>query len=685
MIEWPLEAAVEDRNPRSIESFLHSEIVSGHISLIGELDLAAPTIYAGIGWTLLDLANYLVSKPVIQKTLTNRDTWVVWPYPATLAIWSVGHAQTATDGNALWEKDLENYTAGQKVKLAELFTDSIAKLGLETFDGELERAQRHSQLARIHAMIPDFAVKRYAEIVENGVRHDRPKQQILEEIIRDTVISKGVIRLFSARPEMGLDLITRSFNYIAYGYGLELPERLTSKISLEGRVARQKMSRRLFPEVRFFESDRKPIVLNAGGWKLFAPSGEEIEFDTFGPDLIFAEKESSGLITIFDPSDGYLIFDDQGRLVTGQLLPNEAGFLLWKSSTVLVSAIENLDPSYLIGWDEWQYSYIQNVEKLELLLDSGETRILIRSETLKFEVSRVPYLFDEFENEIMSEYPILSFVREARITDHLGNRQYALKGGERVHLDEEGGLIDITATIGLGKSAHTEGLVVPGFTIIGLENALTEGQKKKITLNLPFGWSFTYPASLRGKSSGSLELIADPLIKVEIIEFVDPHGIEHTTYLEIPILNWSLVFSDRENQSTGTETKMRLEDRKKIEALILHEVDEYLPPLKAGEISIIGKRRGRDARFDLRFLQQDNSVEGTYLTLPWNYQDLTLLSFQNFHKRKPAVLTSFHDLNNASLLEEAGLFTAQEWSDYLTIKTQESSMYRDRLRQSRGR
>ena len=684
MMEWPLEAAVEDGNPKSIEVFLHSEIVSGHISLIGELDLAAPTTYAGIGWTLLDLANYLVFKPIIQKTLTNKDTWVVWPYPATLALWSVGHAQTARDGNALWEKDLENYSAGQKVKLAELFSDSIEKLGLETFDGELERAQRHSQLARIHAMIPDFAVRRYAEIVENGVRHDRPKQLILEEIIRDTVISKGVRRLFSARPEMGLDLIGRTFNYIAYGYGLELPERLKSKIT-QGGVARQKISRRSFPEVRFFESDRKPIILNAGGWNLYAASGEEVEFDSFGPDLIFAEKESSGLINIFDPSDDYLVFDDQGRLVTGQRLPNEAGFLLWKNSTVFVSDIENLDPSYLIGWDEWHYSYIQNVELLELRLHCGETRILIRSETLKLEVSRVPCLFDESENEIMSDYPILSFVREARITDHLRNRQYALKGGEKVHSDQEGGLIDITATIGLGNSSHAEGLVVPGFTIIGLENALIEGQKKKITLDLPTGWTFTYPASLAGKSSGSLELVADPLVKVEIIEFMDPQGIEYTTHLEIPILNWSLVFSGRENQSAGTETKMRLEDRKKIEALILHEVDEYLPPIKAGEISIIGKRRGRDARFDLRFLQQDNSVADSHLTLSWNYQELTLVSFQNIHKRKPAVLTSFRDLNNASLLEEAGLFSAKEWSDYLTNKTQESSLYRDRLRQSRGR
>jgi hypothetical protein len=285
----------------------------------------------------------------------------------------------------------------------------------------------------------------------------------------------------------------------------------------------------------------------------------------------------------------------------------------------------------------------------------------------------------------MSAYPVLSFGQEARITDHLRNTQYSLTGGEKVHSDEAGGFIDLTATIGLGKSTHVEGLVVPGFQISGLENALCEGQKKKVSLDLPNNWSFTYPPTLQGKNSGSLEIVADPQAKVEIIEFTDTHGVEHTTYLEIPILNWSLVFSDRENQTTGTETKMRLEDRKKIEALILHGVDEYLPPLKTGGVSFIGKRRGRDARFDLRVLQQDNSVSDSHLTLLWNYQELTLVSFQNFHKRKPTVLKSFQDLNDASILEEAGLFSAQEWSDYLTVKTQESNMYRDRLRQSRGR
>ena len=190
---WPEAETSGAQSPIEIEKFLRSEIIRRQVTLIGELDLVEPTTYAGINWSLLDLANYLVSKPIIRSTLTNTSTWSngIWPYPATLAIWSVGHAQTEKDGNKLWEL-LEDYSTSQKSKLAELFYQAVSNLGLEMFEGELENAQKYVQLARIHAMIPDFAIERYAEIINRGVKFNRPKIQMLNEITTDTTISKGV-------------------------------------------------------------------------------------------------------------------------------------------------------------------------------------------------------------------------------------------------------------------------------------------------------------------------------------------------------------------------------------------------------------------------------------------------------------------------------------------------------------
>lgn len=122
-ITWPESDTSGGQSPLKIEKYLRSEISRQQVTLIGELDLVQPTNYAGINWSLLDLANYLISKPIIKNTLTNTNTWSdgIWPYPATIAIWSVGHAQTAEDGKKLWEL-LDGYAISQKSRMAELLS-----------------------------------------------------------------------------------------------------------------------------------------------------------------------------------------------------------------------------------------------------------------------------------------------------------------------------------------------------------------------------------------------------------------------------------------------------------------------------------------------------------------------------------------------------------------------------------
>ena len=201
--EWPENAPPELGNPLLIEAFLKEEIRRTQVTLIGELDLVAPTSYAGIEWSLFELASYLVNKNIIKNSLT-VEKMADWKYPATLSIWSVGVAQLAADGMIkLW--DLDGYSAGQLANLATMFSRSIEMLELATFEGELLGAQKNVQLARIHAMIPDFAAQRYSEIIRRAVKYNQGVIQILHAVIEDTVISKGVRRLFSARPEIGID------------------------------------------------------------------------------------------------------------------------------------------------------------------------------------------------------------------------------------------------------------------------------------------------------------------------------------------------------------------------------------------------------------------------------------------------------------------------------------------------
>ena len=300
---WPENAPIELGNPRSIEKFLRDEIKSRQITLIGELDLVAPTSYAGINWSLFELASYLANKNIIKNSLT-VELMENWGYPATLAIWTVGKAQSAEDG-AIKMWDLQDYSPGQLANLANMFTRSIEILGLPTFDGELLGAQKHVQLARIHAMIPDFATQRYSEIIHKAVKFNQPKTQILNNVIEDTIISKGVRRLFSARQEIGLDLIERSFNYIAYGYELDLPDRLKIKLNRGNVVRKDKQKTQNFPSVCFVEFAGAIEIRGGSSWHVVDESSALLEHHRIHATNIYATKDGMPAWQIWNINTNY--------------------------------------------------------------------------------------------------------------------------------------------------------------------------------------------------------------------------------------------------------------------------------------------------------------------------------------------------------------------------------------------
>ena len=682
MRTWPDSDPLGYSAPKSIEGFLKSVIRSEEPSLLGEIDLQTPRDYAGINWSLLDLANYQISKRVILADLGAQQHQL--QFPATLAIWAVGHAQMSDEGGKLWDL-LEEYSQAERSKIAQKFTQAMGLLNFDLFVDELREAQKHAQLASIHAMLPDFAIPKFGQVVGQGVRLNRPVDQILEEILHDSTISKGIARLFSARHEMGLDLVSRTFDFIAYGHEVALPERILNKISIEKVGDPKNVGKKDFPEVRFYEHERHPIILVGNSdWILESQLGEIIEPELFPPVQVFTHKRDGENISLVDPSVGYLVFNENGKLLRGKKLPDYAGYIVWSKHTRILTNVQDLEEGYLIGsgWDEWQYAYFQKVEKLELATPDGQTVTLTRSEKLKIETNVVPHLVDADNHIVLSSFPIISSGQNARVTDNLQNLKYRLNelvgsqlGAEPNHY------IDFTVSAGLGRSSRIQGIVAPGLTIKGLENALIEGEKRELTMSLSEGWHFSYPAPLKGRTSGVFTVDAD--IPTEIVEFVDPVGNQFTTYLQVPVLSWSLVFDDRENQMTGSETKLLLEERSHIEALILNNVDQYMPVLKVGASFFKGKQRGQNVFYDLRTLQQDRSINETIITITWNYREIILLSFRKIERRKPILLNSFKDLGAGVV--EAGLFTVEDLAEYHRSKQEEHIKYRDRLRSVRGR
>jgi hypothetical protein len=359
--EWPENSPTEMANPLQIEAFLKEEIRKTQITLVGELDLISPCSYAGIGWSLFELSEYLVNKNIIKNSLT-AEKMADWKYPATLAIWSVGVAQLAEDGAIkLW--DLPGYSSGQLANLATMFSRSIEMLELATFEGDLLGAQKNVQLARIHAMIPDFAAQRYSDIIRRSVKYNQSVIQILHSIIDDTVISKGVRRLFTARPDIGMDLIERSFNFLAYGYQLDLPARLKSK--LDQNLPRESSKRKVdsFPVVEFVEWEGTFHIVGASTWQILDDFMNKVEFNQIPESNIYVTRDGNQKIPILDISQGFLVCNSNGKLIYGNSIPSE-GYLIWNDGTKIHSGIELLEDGYLPLWKSWHFSYFHNIAEI---------------------------------------------------------------------------------------------------------------------------------------------------------------------------------------------------------------------------------------------------------------------------------------------------------------------------------
>jgi len=685
-LSWPDTAIPGTQSPPSIEAFLKNEIVRRKLSLVGELDLSEPTSYGGIGWSLLNLANYLVSKPIIRSTLTDHSTWSngIWPYPATLAIWSVGRAQKTEDGSTkLW--NLDGYTSTQKIRLAEKFFEAISVLGLETFDGELENAQKYVQLARIHAMIPDFALDRYSEIINRGVKFNRPKFQILSEITADTIISKAVKRLFAGNPTIGLDLIERSFNFVAYGHTIDLPERIRTSLSRTG-ISKKLMKRvSNFPQIRFVEWERRLEIRGATSWKIEDEAGNVLGENSIPATRIYTSSGDTTRIELIDPREGYLIFDIEGKSTDNRFLPNGGGFILWSNRVKFLSDFPNIDPGHISGpgWEDWQYSYFQDLLRLEIQIGDLPPRVLLERKSVVLHTEKVPHLVNGERLSVFNAYPFVEGGQFLKVTNNLNGDQWKIDGQEGPLLDGPGGVIDLTVSAGLGKSRSFTGLVVPGIQVDGLETALTEGEVRNVTIRLKNEWSVVFPEEFAGKHLVELSIAGEISDQIPMVKVRDPQGKEHFIGIEIPILSWSIELKNQENEMVASEMKYTLEHRKQIQAIILHEVDSYIPVLKVGSISVSGRKRGRDVRYDLRFLQEENLNEETIVSVSWNYKTLDLVSFRKESVRTRLVIKDLRDLPRAAV--EAGTISLESWNEYLASKLEESKVLKERTRAFRGR
>ena len=301
MILWPEHAEQDKRNAILIEQELSRVILQSQVTLLGEIDLDAIHSYAGANFSLRELATFAFSTDSIKGGLSKWTSGNCY-HPAIIAIWSVAQAQNLEDGTELWTTS--NLEGTPLVHLPSAFSESIAKLGLETFEDNLAGMQRHMTLARLHAVIPTYALGKFVSHIKRGSSYHLSPRIILHEIRIAQDMSRAVQKLFEEKPDLGIDLISRAVETFRTGQEAGLPPRLHAALSRRerGNVASSNAPILEIPQVALDESRGELYIRGPANWEITNIQGENVNRDSLPADIVFAQNQSFDNLKIMDPT-----------------------------------------------------------------------------------------------------------------------------------------------------------------------------------------------------------------------------------------------------------------------------------------------------------------------------------------------------------------------------------------------
>jgi hypothetical protein len=386
-------------------------------------------------------------------------------------------------------------------------------------------------------------------------------------------------------------------------------------------------------------------------------------------------------VKLLDVTLGYLLFDINGSLIYGSTLPLDGGYLLWRDDVKILTEVAHLDEGHIPLWPNWNFTFFHDLTELYLEVSDGSTKRIESRKTVSVKDFKVSNLQDINGNSIFSQYPVIEEPGYIKLTDHLADTQIELINHDGPVMDAPGGVIDVTLSSGLGKSKSFKGLVIPNLSISGIENALQIGSVAQISVELPTDWEFTYPDEFINQTRANFQFKVEPSQDIMVLKVKDQAAQEHFIGLEVPVLSWSVEYSNRESVTVATTLQLDVASRKYVRAIILHGVNEYVPIINAGEVPISGRKRGNDVRYDLRLLSDVLTEGESTISMKWNYQEVSLVSFAKPKSKK------MHSVDIRNLAADAiakEIISEEDWNSYKAETRKQSLDLRNLLRRQRG-
>lgn len=669
---WPENAIEEYRNPMLIEQFIVHRVQDSQVTLLGEIDFDFVEDYGNTHWSLRQLAKFTFNTPAVKQTLTKWTTGKCY-YPGIIATWAVAQAQNLDDGSELWTTaNLETTTT---THLASAFSEAIGILGLETFEDHLNGMQKHMTLARLHAIIPTYALEKYSIYIRRGVDYHRSAASLMAEMIEAHDLSRSVRKLFQERPELGLDLVERSIQTVRYQESAGLPPRLTySLISSEAQRNTLRPQRDVTPPVVSLDQSTGELYLRGhGGWRFIAPSDSNVDAERLSCETFYGIKDSEEF-AVMDISDGYLLFDSHLEMIDRRVLSSNGGYILFNTSTQVDRKCLQSEEVPFASWPGWKYAMLEPDMRLQITLSTGAIRSLSPRQSLNVSENRVPWLSTRNRHQIFNASPVLQEGQRATAINQLNGSRRALGPQADPISDIEWGAFDVTAYAGLGKYKNFRGLIIPGLNLNGDKTPLVLGESRRYTVDIAKNWT----------GDSEIEITYSLTDPIPFFTLIDPAGIAYELFIDMPKLNWSIKFKDPLPEPLIEESTYDISRLKEAERLVLHGLGDQIPRLliKDGEKQIVlnGTPRHQDCLYDLRPIQGGHLSKEIKFVIIQNGKQMSLARFLR-KQQKPRILriTDLHDLTIEATVQ-AGLFTDEQWGEFALSRARNRDLLKKSLR-----
>ena len=536
------------------------------VTLIGELDLDSP--FVG-GESLSELAEEVISKVGAQPASKRRFDL----FPAALTIWFTSKARTGED-SSFWPS-LPSWA--RQVELGPAFVDALVALEKPDFQDVLDHSNRFVQAAKIHGLVPPYAVERLVKLVRRAVHLGWDAGDLRNYMLGLSGVGAVSLKyLLKYAPAQGIDLLDRiakSVRQPDVACDL-LPTYVAASLLGSGAGSTTLGSvRSARPRVflNTYDTPSLEVVFPSDEMDEWLLDGDGGQRDADEPSVVAAPPAP---VTAVRGDENYplipagleaLVFSDSGSYIKSGILPRTGGIL------VVARGMHTAPPAYarlgrLRGAWNTHEAFIVAGGEVRLLRADGSLATVISASTDSYvdvqTVARVRY---RRTLPVYSSVPVCRVAAVRVVDNETGVAYDCSEGTPVIAADHSPGLALSLKGARLGAYFDVEGLVAPGMEFHAQVTTLLPGRSVDAELVLPNGW--------RGPTRVGVRHGEHPGIAV-----IDERGRQHELTIELPSLVWSVVDRRIERTPVTSETIIgRPDDLTFMDRLNLHH-GEGAPP-----------------------------------------------------------------------------------------------------------